>query len=766
MIGQTISHFKVRRLLGSGAMGDVYEAEDTRLDRRVALKVVSAQAGVDHEQLLREAQVAASLNHPSICTVHEVDEDDEGRLFIAMELVDGPTLAEVIAEEGPLPVDRACALLDELARAMSHAHERGVIHRDLKPANIMLTADGDPRIMDFGLAIQHEPGSDLDTDDFGGTLAYVAPEVAHGEEPDEMTDVWALGVIFFEMLTGERPFAGDYTAAILYAVAHTTPTPVGEWNPRAAPLQEPLVDRLLARDRAARLRSMDAVRDALRDLAVAAPPTRRLRLVVAAGAALVAVVLVIVFWPEPAVQPIRGPSVAVLPLVTSVNDTNLQDFARGFSGEVISELAQVSDLRVIAQSSMQRLAGEDLTPAEIADRLGVDTVVGGTVRRVGDNLRISAELLDAQDSSVLWADSFEADPSSALILQASVARAVAVTLKGELTGREERALSTSTQINPRAHRSFVKAMALRESWGPGEEFWPRAVTLLRNTTTLEPEFAPAWAVLSHIYNYQGWYDASPEKNFRGMSRAAAERALELDPGLAAAHLAQANNLYLFEQDFAAADAAFRRALALAPGDANIHYEYAGSYLVMAGRCDEALAHGRQAAELDPLSSWVKTEYALTLINCRRFEDALAYLDEVEPLIAEKHWLWSFRMWSYGHLGRYDEALVAADSARTARVPEPELAVAHWQAGRRDEAWALVGGRPDTGADTFGPDLGLEVAYLFMLEGEHGPVLDALEAMLPDQEVMLMYMLIDPHFDEIREEPRFVALTRAMNMTDF
>jgi TolB-like protein/Flp pilus assembly protein TadD len=571
-------------------------------------------------------------------------------------------------------------------------------------------------------------------------------------------------VIFYEMVTGRRPFGGDYAAALLYAIAHDEPAPLADTNPQAANLQ-PLTDRMLARERAARLRSMDAVREAL--AAVEAPPRRRRWPLIAASVAavLVAVVLSVVLSRDEIVPPLRGPAVAVLSLDAPADDGYLVDFATGFSGEVIAELAQVADLRVIAQSSMRQLATDSLTPAEIADRLGVDSIVGGTVRRVGDNFRVSAELLDARDSRVLWAESFETDPSSVLILQASVARAVAATLKGGLDEREERALSTSAQIDPRAYRTYLKARALSEYWGD-EEKWQRGIDLLRNTTNLEPEFAPAWAALAEIYHYWGWFDASPERNFKGMSKAAVDRALGLDPDLAWAHVIQAANLYLYDQDFAGAEAAFQRALELAPGDARVHNDYANSFLIMAGRCDEAVAHSRRAVALDPLSNTARREHPLALINCRRFEESLDYLDQVAALLPEKIHLWRFRMWNHGYLGHFDEAVAAAETLLALGDLPSTTAPVFWAAGRRDEAWEMCGERPDLDADDPQEPIAQCAVYLLMLEGEVDPVLDYLEGLIPDREPILMYQLIDPIYDPIREHPRFIALTEAMNMTEW
>jgi serine/threonine-protein kinase len=758
MIGQTIAHYRVVKLLGRGSMGAVYEAVDEKLDMRVALKVVTGDevSPDDRARLLNEAQVMASLNHRFICSVHLVGEDQE-RLFIVMELVEGSTLAEVLAD-GPLAPDRARTLLDQLAAAMSHAHGRGVIHRDLKPANIMLTAEGEPRIMDFGLAVRRSQDGVFGAEEFGGTLAYIAPEQTQGHDPDELTDIWSLGVVWYEMLTGRRPFAGDYTASLLYEIAHGTAPPLAEASSKAAPLQ-PLLDRLLARDRAARLRSMDAVREALRELDI--PSSRRRPMLLVTIVVLALALVVPLIWPDPPKARIDGPSVAVLPLETHSDDRDLCDFATGFSGEVIAELSRVSDLRVIAQSSMRVLADQELTPTELADRLGVDHVVGGTVRETDGNLHISAELVDAHDNRVMWAESYDAAPSSALILQASVARAVATTLKGSLDDREERDLATSAPIDPAAYRAYVRAVALLDTWGD-DEIWQRAIKLLRDATTLEPTYAPAWAALARVYHSLAWFYTSPEKNYLGMCRAAVDRAMALDPQLAAAHVERARLDYMFDQDFDAARAAFARALELAPGDAWTHLKFAGM-LEKAGECDRAVAEARLATELSPLEEAARREYTVSLINCRRFEDALAYLDEVADLASWKPYVWRFRASCWAYLGDYARADAAADSAVSAGWDAWRLAPIRWLDGRRDEAWAAFGGR-GVSPDTLDGERRFVLAILAMLEGHSDEVLDLLESLLPDYEPLLMYDLVDPVFDPIREDPRFIALTEAMNMT--
>jgi len=789
MIGRTIAHFRVVSKLGAGAMGEVYAAEDTTLGRRVALKVLSTEGAVaDQTQLLSEARVAASLDHPNICTVHEVGEDDEGRVYIAMELMEGPTLADVIAR-GALTPDRACELLDRLAAAMAHAHERGVIHRDLKPANIMLTAQGEPRVMDFGLALRREPGQAVDPDDFGGTLAYLAPEQIKGHPPDERTDVWALGVVFHEMLTGQRPFTGDYPAALFYAIVHNSPPPVATSSPAAAHLQAPLVSPLLARDREDRLPSMDAVRAALAGAATSQTP-RSWRTPILTAVAVIVALVAVMLWPDREAPPAIAPSVAVLPLAIAPTDSTLLDFASGFSGEIIAELAQVADLRVIAQSSMRQLMGQNLTDAEIAERLGVDSVVRGTVRQAGGDLFVSAELRDGSGDRVLWSESFQVDPRNALILQASVARAVAATLKGHLSEREERALTETATIDPEAHRAYTKAMALRSIWLinwvllTGEEH-------LLTTVRLEPEYAPAWAELGRIYHFLRW-DYVDEDAFRRryapsmvdralgtrtamaellgldadawyleLSRAATARALELDPELGTAHTVHGMNLWGYDQDWPGAAAAFERALSLSPGDNFVQRWYA-NFLQIEGRCDESIAQARISVRQSPLAFDNKRELMGVLFNCRRWDETDAYVDEILPLFDGRRdeWLlWYVKMRLAINMGRSDEILALADSVRTHTGTGQHAAAGYWLSGLRDEAWELVGGRDtERGNST--------VAHLRMLEGQPELALELIERWAEETPPYGMLCMLDSQYDSLHDHPRWIAVAEKLKLPGY
>jgi serine/threonine-protein kinase len=795
MIGSTIAHFRVLSLLGEGAMGKVYAAEDTDLGRRVALKVLAdaGAAAADHAQLVAEARVAASLDHVAIAQVHEVGEDQDGRIYIAMELIEGPTLADVLAD-GPLPPARACRLLDALAAGMAHAHERGVIHRDLKPANIMLTADGEPKIMDFGLALQRSTDGAFDPEAFGGTLAYLAPELISGADPDELADIWSLGVIAHEMLTGRRPFSGEYTAALLYAISHGTVTPVGDIVPEAAFLQEPLLDRLLARDREARFASMAEVRRTLQDLAVAPKARRRRPLALDGVAAVLAVAAIVVWmgsriWPERDLVPDVAASVAVMPLTIAPSDSSLRDFASGFSGEVIAELAQVADLRVIAQSSTRQLAGQSLSPAEIADRLGVETVVEGTVRLAGENLRISAKLRDTRRDRVLWAESYDAQPGNVLILQASVARAVAATLKGELDEDEAQRLTETATIDPEAYRAYLRAVAKRARWGSLPN-WFETEELLLTTVTREPDFAPAWSELGRVYHFLSWFiasdealaerfrhlpdgvrlamehktaiaerlDLAPESTYDELAHATVAHALDLDPELGPAHAVHGMVL-AGEHDWNAARAAFERAVELAPGDEYVRRWYA-NFLQFDGQCDEAQRQARIGVAQSPLAMDNKREMMAVLYNCGLLEEADRYTDEILPIYTQHdvYLIWFHKMLIAIARNDVGRAQAMADSLQS-RGLAAYAAPARWQAGQHDAAWDLIGGRVSARV----PEIAL---YLHVFEDQPDRALDIIERWADAQPQFCLVSMADPMLAPLHEHPRWVAVAERFELPGY
>ena len=481
--GDRLGRYEIVEPLGAGGMGEVYRARDPGLEREVALKVLPARTLTDQSaraRLLREARMAARLNHPHVCTVHEVAEAD-GQIYIVMELVEGRALDTVLSE-GPLPVEQAVRYGVQIAEALAHAHERGVVHRDLKSANVVVTAEGRAKVLDFGLAKQlvgeelaeattqlgatlTVPGSVV------GTLAYMAPEQLRGQAADARSDVWALGVVLYEILGGRRPFAGQTGYELSSAILNEPPPPLPEEVPAAV---RAVVERCLAKEAGERFDSGDGVRAALETAQTGGAVTfpapgasekarRRWWLAGGALAAIVSTLLTVATlklgWLGPVSDgtPIR--SLAVLPLENLSGDPEQDCLADGVHEALITDLAKLSGLgRVIARSSVMRYRHSDIPLSQIARELGVDALVTGSVLRAGDRIQVTAHLIQASTENQLWADRYERQFRDVLSLGNDVVVAITTAIRLQLTPQERERLATARTVDPESYEAYVKGM--------------------------------------------------------------------------------------------------------------------------------------------------------------------------------------------------------------------------------------------------------------------------------------------------------------------
>jgi len=771
LIGKVISHFRILEKLGEGAMGQVYLAEDTDLGRRVALKFIPPSPD-PHSQnevrLLQEARIAASLNHPGICTVYEIGETGDGRRFIAMENITGETLEDRLAGE-PLEVDQTLELIQKIAQGLAHAHSAGIIHRDIKTSNIMITSDGEPKILDFGLARLSSaprltrPGTVM------GTMAYMSPEQVQGEDPDLQSDIWALGVVFYQMLTGFLPFKGELDVALVYSIAHEDPAPLDSLRPELSSAWQKVLDRMLARDKAQRYASLE---DFLYDLDVVAgggtdngllaggpkkrgkPIPRFLRW------SAIALLAGLTVWGG--ITVVRNTvstgniTMAVLPLANLSRDPDQDYFADGFTGELIAGLTQVEGLRVIARSSVLEFRNSNLSVNQIAEKLGVDKVVTGTLQQEGKALRVTVEIIDIAKGLVMWANTFNGSDEEVLQLQGSMARSIVEELKGGVTEGEERLFSGAAKVDPEAYRAYLKGNALADTWGV-DEIWHEALGYYREAVKIEPGFAPAYAAQSRIYYSLGWF--YPEMEYPSMCEAAARKALELDPDLPEANSALARYLYLYENHWDEAQDLFAKALELDSGNVEVLLAV-GAFLRMSGKCDEAIPIIRKAADLDPLNYAPSRNLSNALLNCGKFEECVRLSTELmDRFQGEATHMEYYRAFCFAGLGKMEEAMVAAVIAD---VSQSAMANIYWLAGRKDEAWDLVGGR-----DGNDPSHIQMRAMLLILEGDHDQAIDLFEQGVKVYPALTKFAILTYWIQEpLKDVPRFQELMRSMNVPGY
>jgi eukaryotic-like serine/threonine-protein kinase len=630
-LGTQLGAYRIETVLGEGGMGVVYRALDTNLNRPVAVKFLSDDLAdaASRRRFQREAQTASSLNHPHILTVHDAGEVD-GRQYLVTEFVDGGTLRDWARAE-KRGWTQIVELLVGVADGLAAAHEAGILHRDIKPANILVAKNGYAKLADFGLAklaagsegeitrtsTEHatRPGLAI------GTIAYMSPEQAAGKPLDARSDIFSFGVVLYELLAGQRPFAGANDLELMQTIIHGTPEPLSSEIP--AGLRQ-LVEKALEKDPAHRYQSMrDMVVDLRRlmrpsgETTASGAPARQ---TIAWALLAATVVLLIVgiaawkFWPRAASRQIR--SLAVLPLRNVSRDPDQQYFADGMTDALTTGLAQVGALSVIARTSAMRYAGTQKTTPEIARELHVDAVVDGSVQRSGDHVLITAELVDGSNDRHLWAKIYERDARDALGLQNEVAQAIAGEIQVKLTPQEQVRLAPPRPVNPEAQEAYLRGTYLR---GRGDE--AKSLQYLQQAVEKDPSYAAAWAALTIAYGMfidQGVISA---KEGHPKERAAVTRALELDDNSAEAHVALARMLQDRDWNWAEADREFRRAIELNPSLAIAHPAF-GEGLAARGRFEEALAEFRRALQLAPFD--LTANYGMTegLFYARRYDQAI------------------------------------------------------------------------------------------------------------------------------------------------
>ncbi len=712
MLGRQIGHYVVTERIGGGGMGVIYRARDSHLEREVALKFLPPHLGLDPKakaRFLVEARAAAGLDHPEICTVHEIGETEDGLLFIAMACYQGETLKERIAR-GPLSVVEAVRIATSIARGLAAAHSRGIIHRDVKPANIMLTREGGVKLLDFGLAKIAEvsltaPGATP------GTAAYMSPEQVQGGLVDRRSDLWSLGVVLYEMLAGKRPFRGGTDVVVTDGVLHREPEPVESLRPDTPVPVARAVARLLQKEPAARHGSADEL---VAELLGEIPPpatlvvltpapsssravrrARRIALAVGVGGILWAGSL-LPWRSDPGVSRGDGSSrtdprtIAVLPFANVGGDPENEYLSDGLSEELIVALSRLRTLRVASRTSAFALKGDRRDIREIGRALGVDAVLEGSVRQQGDRIRVVARLIGVKDGFPLWSATHEREITDILAIESDIALRIATAIEAELTPADSTRLARPPTASAEAHTLYLK----------GRYFWhtrtrvglEKAIDYFQQALAADPNYAQAYAGLANAYAPLSVFGYLRPQVARERMRDAAYRAVELDGGLAEAHTALAAYLNIHEWDPAGAEREFLRAIELDPNFSTAHHWY-GYFLVAEGRFDEALAQQRIAVALDPLAPVHTASLAFALLSTGQPDLAVARSREVLDL-DPGFWVASEGLGLlYEALGNREEAVRAFENAvthaGTTRRPRAQLARVLAQVGRREEARRLV-----------------------------------------------------------------------------
>ncbi|UCF04081.1 MAG: protein kinase [bacterium] len=781
MIGKTVSHYKILEKLGEGGMGVVYKAEDTKLKRTVALKFLPPDLMRDVEakkRFMREAQAAAALDHPNICTVYEVDETGN-RTYIVMAYVEGESLKQHL-ERGPLELGEALDIAAQAAKGLKAAHAKEIIHRDIKSANVMVTPEGRAKIMDFGLAKTAKMTKVTQTGTTPGTVAYMSPEQLLGQPADHQTDIWSLGVVLYEMLTGQLPFKGDYDPALVYSIVNEKPVPVTTISAEIPLEVEQVVGRTLTKDlekRYQRVEELISDLEELRESLDLLPRRsqwqlklirRRKQIAIAVAVVVMAVVLTafgIRFFSGGA-RPID--SIAVLPLENLSGDPSQEYFADGITDELIKTLSKISAISVISRTSVMQYKDTKKPLPEIAAELGVGAIVEGSVLHVGDSVRITVQLVEAATDRHLWADSYDREVRNILALHSVVALAIAREIQVTLTPQEQAHLASVRPVNPEAYELYLRGRYYFHKWE--KEGTEKAIEYFQQAIEIEPNYAQAHAGLARCYLRLSFFGLSLEEA-RSRANPPLQKVFEIDDTLPELHYIVAAIKHYFDWDWAGAEMGYKRAIALDPSFADVHFDYA--YLLMeVGRFEEAIAEAKRAIQLDPVSYIANKALADMYTYSRQYDQAIAQwqqIIEMEPNDSRPHWgIVSI----YERMGRYEDAVRVSQKAMTLSGAKPEeiaakvaaLDSAYSESGPRGY-WMLYFKRLEGRYDRDPTITAFHMSVFYAQLADKDQAFVWLEKAYEKHDGRMILLKVEPCWDPLRDDPRFQDLMRRMNFPE-
>ena len=789
MIGQTVGHYLIVEKIGAGGMGEVYRARDERLERDVAIKILAAGSLGDEgarKRFRKEALALSRLNHPNIATIYDFDSEG-GVDFLTMEYVEGKTLSQKIAD-GALTEKEVISLGAQVASALEEAHGHEIVHRDLKPGNIMITPKGQVKLLDFGLAKYLRPAGGMTTADtlgetagVAGTVPYMAPEQLQGEELNARSDFFSFGAVLYEMATGRRPFQEQTLTRLTDAILHQVPVSPRALNARVSPELERMILKCLEKDPEHRYQSAQDILADLRRLgsfgtqaaATSAPRgkfPRRMVAISAGAAATLALAALLALnvggWRErffARAHRVRIESLAVLPLENLSRDPEQEYFADGMTDELITDLTQISALRVISRTSVMQYKQTKKAMPQIAKELNVDAVVEGTVERAGDRVRIRAQLIEAASDRHLWAKSYERDLRDVLAMQDEVARTIAGEIQVTLTPQEQGRLGRTRTVNPEAYDDYLKGLYFWNKFTA--DGMQKSVEFFNRAIEKDPGYAQAYAGLSESYQLLLDFSLEPPAEAYPKSGAAARKAVELDGENSQAHSALGWQELLYDHDLSGGEQEFRRAIELNASNADAHDGLA-NYFALRERFDESMAEMKKARELDPLSLIISAELGKMLFYARQYDQAIEQLRatlNLDPDFPAAHY---FLEKVYQAQGMYEEAYEESfkEPRRRGKASEfkDEIEKAHaksgWK-GARQKSLGMMLHERSTGRFVSAYD----IAEAYLILGEKEQTLDWLQKAVDEHSSQVMFVKVDPRFDGLHSDPRFQDLLRRLGL---
>jgi serine/threonine-protein kinase len=754
MIGTTVSRYRIVEQIGAGGMGEVYRAEDNRLGRDVAVKVLPARLASEDDyrrRFEREARAVAALSHPNILAIHDFGVENEVA-FAVMELLEGETLRQEIQRLGGLTIAAAVDRAQQVARGLAAAHEKAIIHRDLKPENLFVTKQGTLKILDFGLAKIVPQGacdSRMETLDQNagtmpgtvmGTAAYMAPEQIKGLPVEACSDLFALGVILYEMLCNDNPFGRESVLATLGAILHDEPTRIEDLVSGVPPELALLVRECLEKNPQRRVQS---AREVQRRLETALEATQT-----ASGG----------------IQSSKTiDSLAVLPFVNESGDEETDFLSDGITDSLIDNLSRLPRLRVMARSTVFQLE-RDTPPREVAVSLGVRAVLTGRLLHRGETVVVRAELVDATDGTRVWGGRFNRPAADLLQIEDEISREISENLRFQLSSDERSLIAKRPTENPQAYEAYLRGRHVWNQWKTPEGM-RTAVSFFERALEIDPLYARAFAGLADSYNMLGNIKALPPAEAYARGKTAAQQGLAIDDGLAELHTSLGFIHRHWDWDWEGAEREYQKAIQLNPGYP-LAYRWYGHLLAGLGRHEESIRESRRAVELDPLSLIIRGALGDSLFYARRYDEAIALYRETIEMDASFLAGHTDLARSLELAGRYDEAIAEfrkAEALAPKGPPEPSSGLAHVyaQMGRHDEAMAIVSELLELSKTKYVSPYGIASIHACM--GEVDTALDWLEKAYAEHDQTLVWVKVHPRLDPVRQQPRYVELLKKMGL---
>ena len=818
--GTKFGHYEIRSQLGAGGMGEVYLAFDTELDRTVAIKILPESLASDQNRLQRfiqEAKAASALNHPHILTIHEIGATEKNSRFIATEFIDGETLRKHM--NSPLKLTEILEIAIQSASALAAAHAAGITHRDIKPENVMVRRDGYIKVLDFGLAkLTGLQGSTTDTEaptkamvntgagTVMGTANYMSPEQAKGVHVDSRSDIWSLGVVLYEMVSGRVPFSGETPTETISLILQKEAAPLTRFAPNVPTELERIVTKALTKDREDRYQTMkdllidlralkrkmevDAeidrtvspeLRSALSTSSGQGVATahvsqagassaeyivsgiRKHKIAVAAVALVVLVGLVAIgFYLRGRSTSVAIESIAVMPFVNEGGNADLEYLSDGMTDTLISSLSQLPNLNVKARSSVFRYKGKETSPQTIGKDLNVQAILNGRVSQREDQLTLTLELVDTQTENVIWSERYTRKQADLVALQSEIARDVSTKLKTKLSGAEEQKITKTSTANTEAYQLYLKGLFYWNKRTP--ESLKSSLDYYNQAIAKDPSYALAYAGMALTYVLLPEYSAGDPADSMTKAKAAANKALELDNSLAEAHTALAYVLYSYERNLPESEREFRRAIELNPNYATAHQWFGGGNLVALGRFEEAIAEGKRAEEIDPFSLIVITQLAGSFNYARRFDESIGQSRKAIELDQNFYIARMGLCQCYNGKRLFQEAIAECHKARALNDDPYVLAYliyAYASLGKRDEAVKALAQMNESAKHRYVSAYTFATAYAGL--GDKDQAFQWLERSNADRAYEILWIKVDPLLDNLRSDPRFADLVKRVGL---